>query len=144
LPAFGAEPEPEPAPAPAPGKVEIQVQGGGQIRIQVAPQAAPEAGPAAARDAKPGYLGVQLDQTPAGQLQDGDPPAKERGKNHEGVGIVSVMEDGPAAKAGMKDGDRVLTFEGKEAKDFNQLREMVRAAKAGTAVKLTIRRGGKE
>src|SRR5207253_1237634 len=69
LPAFGAEPEPEPAPAPAPGKVEIQVQGGGQIRIQVAPQAAPEAGPAAARDAKPGYLGVQLDQTPAGQLQ---------------------------------------------------------------------------
>jgi hypothetical protein len=141
FPSFGAPPEAAPAAVPPPAKTEIQIQGGAQIRIQVAPQPAAAADPAAAKEARPGYLGVQLDQTPAGEIDEAEP--KEKGKKN-GVGIVSVIEDSPGAKAGLKDGDQVLIFEGKEAKDSNQLREMVRAAKAGTAVKLTVRRGEKE
>jgi len=98
---------------------------------------------AAGEDAKPGYLGVQLEITP----DDGeaaDPKEKDQEKKNAGVGIVSVMEDSPAAKAGVKEGDRVLSVEGKAAKDSTQLRELIREAKADRVVKLTIRRDGKE
>lgn len=143
-PSVGAPPEAAPAPVPPPVRNEIQIQGGAQIRIQVAPQPAAAADPVAAKEAKPGYLGVQLDQTPAGEIEEANPKDKEKGKKNEGVGIVSVMDDSPAAKAGLKDGDRVLTIDGKEAKDSNQLREVIRASKAGTVVKLSVRREGKE
>ena len=56
--------------------------------------------PAATANAKPGYLGVTLD-TDQGAQEDGD------GKKAEGVGILSVMEDSPAAKAGLREGSRL-------------------------------------
>ena len=84
--------------------------------------------PAAPSNAMPGYLGVVL----------------ETEANGPGVGIVTVTGDSPAQKAGLAEGDRVLKFEGKEAKDMTQLREMIRAAKAGEDVKMAVRRDGKE
>jgi hypothetical protein len=93
--------------------------------------------PAVLADAKPGYLGVHLDT-------DGDAQADAKDKKNTGVGITSVTEDSPGAKAGLKEGDRVLTFESKEAKTTAQLREMVQAAGAGKDVKMTVRRDGKE
>ena len=150
------------------GGVNLQIQGGGRLQLQMgAVQIQGAVGVAAANtgkpgievppviflpgvpsvllpnplaksDAKPGFLGVQLEM-------DGDVQADgEDKKKNAGVGIVTVIEDSPAAKAGLKDGDRVLTLEGKEAKDFTQLREMIRALKPEQNVKLTVRRDGKD
>ncbi|MEO6738850.1 MAG: PDZ domain-containing protein, partial [Chthoniobacteraceae bacterium] len=71
--------------------------------------------PLAKADTRPGFLGVQLDTD--GDAQADDDIAKNgAAKKITGVGITSVIEDSPAAKAGLKDGDRVLTLDGKEAK----------------------------
>ena len=151
-------------PAAAGGNVQIRIEGVGRIPVEIdrvlsgeiAPRAAvppviffpgiPSVlmpNPAAQADAKPGFLGVQLDT--AGDLE-GDAAG---GKNDPagkiiGVGILNVVEDSPAAKAGLRDGDRVLKLEGKEAKNSVQLREMIRALKPGQDVKLAVRREGKE
>jgi membrane-associated protease RseP (regulator of RpoE activity) len=91
------------------------------------------------KDEKPGYLGVQLDTVAddtGGEKRDNQAPA--------GVGVLAVVADSPAAKAGLEEGDHVVKFEGKPVKDSTQLRELIRAAKAGSAVTLTVRRKGKE
>lgn len=155
------------------GGGQLQIQGGGQIQFQlngVRVQAAagvvqPDTitprfdlppviffpgipsillpNPAALADAKPGFLGLQLDTT-------GDEPADDAGEKKDpakkiaGVGILNVVEDSPAEKAGLKEADRVLTLEGREAKTSAQLREMIRALKPGQDVKMTVRREGKE
>lgn len=99
--------------------------------------------PLAKWDTRPGYLGVVLDT-------DTDQEAAEEGAKNDApkkitsVGIGSVVNDSPAEKAGLKEGDRVLTLEGKEAKTSAQLREMIRALKPEQEVKLSVRRDGKE
>src|SRR5207249_57383 len=59
--------------------------------------------PAAQGDAKPGYLGVQLETAPVAQADAA--VAKEKGlaKKNEGVLILTVIDDSPAAKAGMEE-----------------------------------------
>ncbi len=99
--------------------------------------------PLARTDPRPGYLGFTLDTAVA----DNGPVAEDavaKDKKDDGVGILSVIGDSPADKAGLKDGDRVLTFDGKKAKDFTQLREMIRASQPEQNVKLTVRRDGKD
>ncbi len=147
------------------GRVQVQLNGGGQIQLQVgganavagvavAPSAAPAVmffpgipsvlmpNPAVA-EAKPGYLGVQL-ETDEEEQADGDDAKNGAAKKNAGVGIANVVEGSPAEKAGLKQGDRMLSFEGKEAKNSAQLREMIRAVRADQNVKLTVRRDGKE
>ncbi len=170
LSADGAAAEP-PVPAQAPrAEVEIQVQGNaqlllngaGQIQVQadavnvraVAPSVAPPViffpgipsillpNPAAA-EAKPGYLGVQLETDEENQAE-GDDAKKDAAKRNAGVGIANVVEGSPAEKAGLKLGDRVLKFEGKDAGNSTKLREMIRAIRPQQQVKLTVRRDGKE
>ena len=154
------------------GGGQLQLQGGGQIQFQIngvrvqvpgavqGNDAALRAAhppviffpgipsillpnPAALADVKPGFLGVQLDT-------DGDAQADDAGEKKDparkivGVGIAIVVADSPAEKAGLKEGDRVLIFEGKEAKTSAQLRERIRALKPEQAVKMTVRRDGKE
>ena len=168
-----AEDVPAPAVIPAAGvKVQIQIQGGAQIQIQgggqlqfnaggVQVQAAattnaappqfgqpplifipgfpfhPFPNPAAIGNATPSYLGVVLDTNP-----DADENGAE--KKNGGVGVLTIIEDSPAAAAGLQEGDRVLTFDGKKATDSTQLREMIRATQPDKAVKLTVRRDGKD
>jgi hypothetical protein len=166
--------EPAPVPSPVPARPQIlNPRGGqlqlqfnaGQVRVTAATAGNAEAGKplgqpplmflpgfpfhplpnmAVAADARPGYLGVQLDVTPAEEDGAADVKEKDQAKKNAGVGIITVMEDSPAAKAGVKEGDRVLAVEGKAVKDSTQLRETIRAAKAGQIVKLTVRREGKE
>ena len=94
-------------------------------------------------DTRPGFLGVQLDTDGDAQAED-EIAIKDAAKKITGVGITSVIEGGPAEKAGLKEGDRVLMIDGKEAKNSVQLREMIRALKPEQDVKMTVRRDGKE
>jgi carboxyl-terminal processing protease len=59
--------------------------------------------------------------------------------------ILSVFEGGPAAKAGLRPGDRFLSIEGEDARDV-RLYDAVRRIRGqpGTTVNVTIRREGQE
>jgi serine protease Do len=57
-----------------------------------------------------------------------------------GVVIVEVMEDTPAARAGMKAGDIVVAFEGRPVTDTRLLQRLITRAPAGEEFKLTVLR----
>jgi serine protease Do len=56
--------------------------------------------------------------------------------------VTSVDEDGPAGKAGLKAGDVILKFGGKDVRDAEDLRHEVMHA-ASQEVTITVQRDGK-
>lgn len=84
------------------------------------------------------YLGVVLqpiDDALAAQL--GLPDAR-------GALVEAVLAGSPAAQAGLRRGDVIRKFGGRDIRDFNDLRKRVAEAKVDTEVSLEIVRGGKE
>jgi C-terminal processing protease CtpA/Prc len=79
-----------------------------------------------------GYLGVTLEP-------DGDPFATP-----PGVGIVSVVEPGPAANAGIEPGDRILAFENEEISSMGQLLERLARTNPGDEVDFVVLQDGDE
>ena len=75
-----------------------------------------------------GYLGVTLQDA----------------QNAEGASVVEVTNDGPAARAGLRNGDRIVEFDGKQVKSAKQLTEIVADAQAGRTVNLKLMRDGRE
>jgi serine protease Do len=71
------------------------------------------------------YLGVS-----------GDPEADE-------AKVTDVQPGSPAAKAGIREGDIILKFDGKEVRDVQALAILVRTKKPGDKVKIELRRDGK-
>jgi serine protease Do len=63
-------------------------------------------------------------------------------KEERGVEISRVDADGPAAKAGLKEGDVVLEFNGQPVQSMNQLGRLVQETPVGRQVKLLIWRSG--
>lgn len=63
-------------------------------------------------------------------------------KEVRGVLVSSVAPGGPADRAGLKSGDVILQFNGKDVNDSNILRNEVAATAPGTDVTLTINRNG--
>jgi Do/DeqQ family serine protease len=61
-----------------------------------------------------------------------------------GVMVGAVSPNSPAARAGIREGDVVLAFNGTPVTDGNTLRNQVASTAPGTAVKLTISREGRE
>jgi S1-C subfamily serine protease len=57
-----------------------------------------------------------------------------------GVVIVEVMEDTPAARAGMRAGDIVVAFEGRPVTDTRLLQRLIGRAPVGGDVRLTVLR----
>jgi serine protease Do len=59
------------------------------------------------------------------------------------VMVVSVDEGSAAEKAGIKAGDLIVRFSGREIRDTGDLREEVRRAESGKEVGITVHRDGK-
>jgi serine protease Do len=71
--------------------------------------------------------------------------AESLGLKHAGGAIVSsVAEDSAAARAGLKRGDVITSFNGQPVRDTNSLRNRVADAGPGTTAELTIVRDGSE
>ncbi|OYD14871.1 hypothetical protein CH330_07455 [candidate division WOR-3 bacterium JGI_Cruoil_03_51_56] len=64
-------------------------------------------------------------------------------KDTKGVLISEVVDDMPAEKAGLKEGDVIVQVNGKEIKDVPQFRRDIADVAPGAVVKLTIVRNGK-
>ncbi|HTS25563.1 MAG TPA: PDZ domain-containing protein [Bryobacteraceae bacterium] len=84
----------------------------------------------------PGYLGIGS--------RDIDPDRAKALKLPEvrGAEITNVIEDSPAAKAGFKEGDVILEFNGQRVEGIDQLTRMVSETPAGRQVKITVWRNG--
>ncbi len=88
--------------------------------------------------AKRGWLGVRI-QTVSEELAEG-----LRMSEAKGALIASVTKDGPAEKAGIKQGDVVVTFDGKAVTAMRGLPRIVAETPTGRTVKVVIWRAGKE
>jgi serine protease Do len=62
-------------------------------------------------------------------------------EGQDGVKIDAVGDDSPAARAGLKMGDRITAFEGAEIRTFHALMRRIGRCKAGDKVKLSALRG---
>ncbi|HKC86674.1 MAG TPA: trypsin-like peptidase domain-containing protein [Blastocatellia bacterium] len=62
----------------------------------------------------------------------------------DGATVADVTNGGPASKAGLRNGDRIVEFDGKPVKSTKQLTELIADTPAGTAVKLKYMRDGQE
>jgi serine protease Do len=65
-------------------------------------------------------------------------------KKSKGALVSDVAKDSPAGRAGIKRGDIIIEFNGKEVKDVSSLRNMVAQSKAGNEISLKIYRAQKE
>jgi serine protease Do len=61
----------------------------------------------------------------------------------KGVKVLDVDDESTAAKAGIKEGDVITRFDGKDLNSVTALTEAARAAKDKISVKVTIIRDGK-
>jgi S1-C subfamily serine protease len=77
-----------------------------------------------------GFLGIRLAE---GQEESTGP-----------VKVMSVMDDGPAAKAGIKEGDEIVKIGDDTVKGFNTLRDRLAKTKPGDKIKVTVKRDMKE
>mgnify|MGYP004444340877 FL=1 len=64
-------------------------------------------------------------------------------KNTKGAIVADVVPDSPAAKAGLKRGDVIVKFDGKEVENSTKLTSAVRQRMAGDKVQLEVIRRGK-
>jgi serine protease Do len=87
-----------------------------------------------------GWLGAQV-QSLTPEIAKGLGLSPESTK---GALVADVVPNSPAAKAGLKQGDVITHFDGKEVKDVHDLPRLVAETLPGQKVDLTVRRGGKE
>lgn len=69
--------------------------------------------------------------------------AKLKGATERGVAVEQVNEDSAAAKAGLKDGDIIVQFDGENVRSASQFVRLVRETPVGRAVKVGVLRDGK-
>ena len=85
-----------------------------------------------------GFLGAQVvDVTPSG-IQDYDL------KVRSGALVGVVLEDQPAAKAGLQPGDVVTRIDGRPCTGGTQLRNYVASKRPGTVINMDVNRGGQQ
>jgi serine protease Do len=82
------------------------------------------------------YLGIGV------QDIDSQRAATLKLKETRGAEVTTVNEDGPAAKAGIKDGDVVLEYNGEPVEGRDQLSRLVRETPVGRQVKIGVWRNG--
>jgi serine protease Do len=82
------------------------------------------------------WMGVGVDEVT------GDDVAPLKLKEERGVKIVTVSTDSPAEKAGIKERDVVLEYNGERVDSVEQFRRLIRETPVGRTVKLLISRDG--
>ena len=131
-----------PAPAPAPAVTAPPTMAtAAQATAAPTPAPAVKARPAvAATAAKPvkasSYLGVDIRSVTPERV------AALKLKEARGVEITMVDRDAPAGKAGLKEHDVVLSFNGRTIQNGEELRKLIRETPPGQTVELGISRGG--
>jgi serine protease Do len=83
-----------------------------------------------------GYLGVQLRDVAAGDV------AKLKLGEERGAVVEDVTEGGPADKAGVKEGDVIVRYQGQPVESVAQLVRLVRETPAGRKVAVEVSREG--
>ncbi len=68
--------------------------------------------------------------------------AAQLGVNAYGVYIVEVVKGGPADKAGLQAGDRIVSVDGSEVATQSDLGTLMQNHKAGDTIEITVARGG--
>jgi hypothetical protein len=86
---------------------------------------------------KGGYWGVYLEDL----TEDIKKKTEFKG---EGVFIQGLVDDSPAEEAGFKEGDIVIEVDGKKVTDQETLRKMIREAKPGAKMSVSVMRKGKK
>ena len=89
----------------------------------------------ARRSATSATAGASLGTVPSYSEDPNQPP---------GVILSDVVPDGPAAKAGLKGGDRIVKVGTVDIRGINDLMFVLQSAKPGTETKITFVRDGKE
>ncbi len=86
-----------------------------------------------------GWLGVGIQEVTPDIAQ-----ALGLAQGTHGALVTQVFPNGPAAKAGLKDGDLILRFNGKSVKDQSELLRVVGSVGPGKTVPVKVLREGKE
>ena len=82
------------------------------------------------------YLGVMLD------IVSPEKAASLHLKDGSGAAITGVDQDGPACRAGLKNGDIVVAFNSKTVEGPDQLASLIHASAPGSIVSMTVIRDG--
>jgi serine protease Do len=85
-----------------------------------------------------GYLGVYLQEITVDLKEAMDLPSLD------GVLISEVVNNTPADRAGLKAGDVIMEFDGKDVKDMASFRILVASTEVGKTVKIKVHRDGKQ
>jgi serine protease Do len=85
-----------------------------------------------------GWLGVMI------QKISSDLKEKLQLKDENGALVADVITDGPAEKAGLKRGDVIVSFDGKEIKETHELPYIVASTPVGKKVEVEVIRKGRK
>jgi len=83
------------------------------------------------------WLGVETQEVTAEKAKELKMPAER------GVFVGKVLEESPAAKAGLKDGDVITEINGQRVEGAAQFRRMIREIPSGRTVQLSLWRDGR-
>lgn len=125
-----AAPPQTPQVAPAP-KAQERTRTEQRERIRVAPTPS-----IYMRTGGGSYLGVDIAEVTTAQV------TELKLKEERGVVLVKVDQDAPAGKAGLKEKDVVLDFNGTRVEGEEQLRRLLRETPSGRTITLGISRDG--
>jgi hypothetical protein len=93
---------------------------------------------------RPAFVKVKSDPSPTMQGVPRIGIRPDYGDSKEGVLLSGVTEGGAAAKAGVKEGDRITEIEGKPVKSLEVYMVLMRGHKAGETLNIGILRNGKK
>jgi membrane-associated protease RseP (regulator of RpoE activity) len=138
VPAAPQEVAPPAAPAPPQAVTRMRIMRTPQAGAMVAPGMEGEQEIELAFGGDSGsWLGVETQEVTAEKVKDLKLSAER------GVLIGKVLEESPAAKSGLKDGDVVTEINGQRIEGTAQFRRMIREIPAGRSVQLTVWRDGR-